>query len=680
MNRTHYESKPAATAGILQWFRLGDVEQVTQTLLDMKRLGIRELRTGVSWADYHTPKGQAWYDWLMPTLAAEVNVLPCFLYTPPSLGVAAKTSSPPRAPKQYADFLDLFIGRHGRHFDWVELWNEPNNVSEYDFTLDSNWEIFCDMVVYASYWAKELGKRTLLGGMSPVDPNWIELMAQRNALQFIDAVGIHGFPGTFEPETKDWGSPINAVGAVLERHGLSQEIWITEAGFSTWQHDERKQVLEFLKVMQSSASRVYWYSLYDLSPSLPTVDGFHLDEREYHFGLKKANGKPKLLYRLLQDHGVSELESRCRWLRTGSVKSLTPEYVLVTGGCGFVATNLAHHLLSQGHKVMLYDNLARPGVERNLEWLLQEHDWRDLRVEIADVRNYHALERAVASAHAIYHLAAQVAVTTSLDDPRDDFSVNASGTFNLLEAIRHSAQQPPLIFTSTNKVYGTLPQLSFKRGATRYFPDDAHVRKNGISERQHLEFHSPYGCSKGAAEQYVLDYARSYDLRTAVLRMSCIYGPHQFGTEDQGWVAHFAINCLNRMPITIFGDGLQVRDILFVDDLVDALTRALEHIDLIKGRSFNIGGGPGNSVSLLELLHMLETLSGHRAELRFEDPRIGDQLFYVTDTREFTEATGWRQQTGIRNGLRRLRDWLASESGLVRSKLQPGHEAIQRWS
>src|SRR5690606_21438304 len=362
---------------------------------------------------------------------------------------------------------------------WVELWNEPNNRSEYDYTLDSNWDIFSEMIIFAAYWAKHLGKKVALGGMSPVDCNWLDFMAQRNVLENVDAVGIHGFPGSFDPHFRPWDDQIRSVRKVLDDHNIQPEIWITEAGFSTWQYDEKQQLEEFIKAVNSSADRIYWYSLYDLNPSLATVDGFHMDEREYSFGLKTYIGKPKLLFRMLENRDLSSLDD-IDYLRSVEPKykdkTQAPSYVLITGGAGFIGVNLANHLLNQGYKVIIYDNLSRPGVEKNLEWLLAEHDHKNIIVELADIRNYYKLRKVVEKASMVFHLAAQVAVTTSLEDPTNDFEVNMSGTFNLLEAIRNSPHQPPMIFTSTNKVYGDLPDLQFDQTETRYFPRDPLIK------------------------------------------------------------------------------------------------------------------------------------------------------------------------------------------------------------
>jgi len=330
--------------------------------------------------------------------------------------------------------------------------------------------------------------------------------------------------------------------------------------------------------------------------------------------------------------------------------------VLITGGAGFIATNVAHRLLSAGRPVVVFDDLSRAGVERNLHWLCDTHGSL-VDVHIGDVRDAEALGLIVQQVSHVFHFAAQVAVTTSLVDPLGDFEVNARGTLNLLEAIRHAPAPPSLLFTSTNKVYGDLESLTLRKSDTRYEPSDSVLRRRGISEAAGLEFHSPYGCSKGVAEQYVLDYARTFGLRTVVFRMSCIYGPHQCGTEDQGWVAHFLLNLLNGQPLVIYGDGLQVRDILYVEDLVEAMVLAETHIDRLRGQAFNIGGGTENATSLIELLAVLGDLIGESPRARMEPWRRADQRYYVSDTRRFSAATGWAPRWSVRAGLAALLDW-----------------------
>jgi CDP-paratose 2-epimerase len=336
---------------------------------------------------------------------------------------------------------------------------------------------------------------------------------------------------------------------------------------------------------------------------------------------------------------------------------MSAQTVLITGGAGFVGTNVADRLLRDGCRVRLFDNLSRPGVEQNVRWLREQHG--DLvELVIGDVRDAAALRSAVAGVQKVFHFAAQVAVTTSLTDPLLDFDVNARGTLNLLEAIRPLHDRPSLIFTSTNKVYGHLDDVSLREQELRYEPEAESVARRGISEGRPLDFHSPYGCSKGAAEQYVLDYARTFDLPAAVFRMSCIYGPHQFGTEDQGWVAHFLIQALKGKPLTLYGNGLQVRDILFVEDLVDAMLLAHRHIDRTSGEAFNIGGGPTRTVSLLELLNLIARMTGDRPEVAIEPWRPADQRYYVSDTAKFESTTGWRPRTSVQKGVGLLLAWL----------------------
>ena len=341
--------------------------------------------------------------------------------------------------------------------------------------------------------------------------------------------------------------------------------------------------------------------------------------------------------------------------------------VVIFGGAGFIGSNVAQRYLLDGWRVRVFDSLCRPGVEQNLRWLKEGFGDR-LEVVLADVRDAAAVHAAARGAQLAFHFAAQVAVTTSLGDPRHDFEVNALGTFNVLEALRAQEAPPSLVFTSTNKVYGGLPSLRFVADAQRYRPEDPLVAARGIGEDCHLDFESPYGCSKGSADQYVLDYTRSYGLRAAVFRMSCIYGPRQFGTEDQGWVAHFLIRALQRRPITLYGDGRQVRDILFIEDLVRAFQLAQRSMSGaegvgVSGEAFNIGGGPSRTVSLLELLRLIGELTGEAPEVHFDGWRTGDQRYYVSDTRKFQAATGWSPQVDVVQGVRRLHAWLEGMGG-----------------
>ena len=332
--------------------------------------------------------------------------------------------------------------------------------------------------------------------------------------------------------------------------------------------------------------------------------------------------------------------------------------ILITGGAGFIGSNLADRLASEGHHVLIYDALVRAGVEENLDWLRRRHP-RLVAVEIADVCDGDALASAARDASAVFHLAAQVAVTTSLVDPAHDFAVNVAATVALLDALRRRDTAVPLIFASTNKVYGDLADVALSAEHGLYQPVDRDLRARGVGEERPLSFHTPYGCSKGAADQYVLDYARSFGVPTAVLRMSCIYGFRQRGTEDQGWVAHFLMRALAGEPITIYGDGRQVRDILFVSDAVDAYVAAWRRIGAISGQAFNLGGGPANAVSLRMLLDAIEQTIGRRMDVRYGDWRQGDQRWYVSDARLASRVLGLSAPVHWREGVAMLAAWLA---------------------
>jgi CDP-paratose 2-epimerase len=356
-------------------------------------------------------------------------------------------------------------------------------------------------------------------------------------------------------------------------------------------------------------------------------------------------------------------------------------HAFITGGAGFIGTNLAHRLCEQGEKILILDNLSRRGSEKNISWLKTMHGDRVEFVK-GDVRDESLLNFLVESAHSIFHLAAQVAVTTSLTDPISDFEVNARGTLNLLEALRKAGSKSPLIFTSTNKVLGGLDHLELLETPTRYIPADREIRTHGIGEQFGIQFCSPYGCSKGAADQYVLDYCRSFDLQAVVFRMSCIYGPHQSGNEDQGWVAHFAKQFLKSEPLTFYGNGKQVRDALYVDDLVDAFLCARENIHDLSGSAFNIGGGPRQTTSLIELVDLLENMnSDPSSDLEEVTPifhkewRASDQRFYVSDIRKFYKKTGWQPSIHLEEGIWRLNEWLKEDLGYDLSE----NELDQSW-
>ena len=289
-----------------------------------------------------------------------------------------------------------------------------------------------------------------------------------------------------------------------------------------------------------------------------------------------------------------------------------------------------------------------------------------------------ALTAAVRECDAVFHFAAQVAVTTSLADPLLDHSINAQGTLNVLEAARNSRTRPTVVFTSTNKVYGSLEGVPLAQNGSRHEPQDSSLARTGVSERQPLDFHSPYGCSKGSADQYVRDYARCFGLNTVVFRMSCICGPHQQGTEDQGWVAHFVRTALARKPIMVYGDGYQVRDVLFVEDLVDAFRRAEAGSTPLRGQVFNMGGGPKRTTSIIEIVETIRRVTGIDPQLRFGEPRVGDQKWYVSDHSSFTGATGWEPRTTVEESVRRSRNGFRMKACMSRSYREGLGECVLR--
>ncbi|MFL5384619.1 MAG: SDR family NAD(P)-dependent oxidoreductase [Longimicrobiaceae bacterium] len=332
----------------------------------------------------------------------------------------------------------------------------------------------------------------------------------------------------------------------------------------------------------------------------------------------------------------------------------TGESILVTGGAGFVGSNLADALLSAGERVIVADNFTREGVRMNAAWLKRRHGER-VRVETADVRDAARMRALVRECKQVFHLAAQVAVTTSLTDPRADLETNVLGTFNVLEAARAMPDPPAVLFTSTNKVYGGMEDVRVALDGDRYVYADGRL---GIGEDARLDFHSPYGCSKGAADQYVHDYGRIYGIPTVVFRMSCIYGTRQFGTEDQGWVAHFGRAMLRGEPLTIYGDGCQVRDILWIDDLVRAMRLAMEKIDTVAGEVLNLGGGHRNAVSVRGVIDRLRDITGADVPVTYADWRPGDQKIYVSDTSRAERVLGWKAETSWQAGLEKLAGWL----------------------
>jgi len=335
---------------------------------------------------------------------------------------------------------------------------------------------------------------------------------------------------------------------------------------------------------------------------------------------------------------------------------------LVTGGAGFIGSNYVSRLLKRGENVTIYDNLSRAGAPKNLDWLKKDFGAKSFKVIQADVRDAASIAEAARGADVIVHLAGQVAVTTSVTNPRDDFEANAFGTFNTLEAARLSERNPIFIFASTNKVYGGMDDVQVMEDATRWRYADL---VNGCPESQPLDFHSPYGCSKGTGDQYVRDYARIYDLRSVVFRQSCIYGPRQFGVEDQGWLAWMTIAAVTGRKITIYGDGKQVRDVLHVDDLLNAYDAAIDKIEIAKSQVFNMGGGPRNVLAIwAEFGPMLEKLLGKKIEVARADWRPGDQRVFYADFSKAKKELGWSPKIDLEEGIERLFTWVKENKDL----------------
>ena len=341
---------------------------------------------------------------------------------------------------------------------------------------------------------------------------------------------------------------------------------------------------------------------------------------------------------------------------------------LVTGGAGFIGCNYVHRILARGDSAIVFDNLSRRGAGANVEWLREEHGEDGFQLAVGDIRNTEDLVGIAQDCDVIAHLAGQTAVTTSVTDPRSDFEHNALGTFNVLETARQMSPAPVFLYASTNKVYGGMESVGVVERSSRYEYRDLPL---GVSEKQPLDFHSPYGCSKGAGDQYVRDYARIYTMPTVVLRQSCIYGPRQMGVEDQGWLAWFVIAAVMERDITIYGDGKQVRDVLFVDDLLDAYDAAVANIDTAAGQVYNIGGGPDMTLSVWsDFGPLLESLLGRDVEALRGGWRPGDQRIYVSDIRRAERELGWRPRVAPEEGVRRLCEWVLANRDLFASELQ----------
>ncbi|WP_198598407.1 NAD-dependent epimerase/dehydratase family protein [Mangrovicella endophytica] len=557
----------------------------------------------------------AWADWLLPALAGR-------------FAVVLRTES--------TDGLPALLERYGAQLRAVLLPMQPADPVDMAATVQM---------------VRAAGLEAVLSLPPEAEPGLLRRLAAGGALAAATAVGLDR---AARPGTADTAAAIAALRSSLEETGSAAAIWLAGAE-PLRRHDEARQAAAFRDALAAPVSAVLWDSWQDQAIAAGAEDGDKADGR----GALAADGTPRLLARLLTEGGPEHLAETLALATPALARPAAP--IVIAGGSGFIGSNLAESFLKDGRDVVLIDNLSRPGVEQNLAWLKDGYSER-VHIVPADIRDTAALEGAVRDAAAVFHLAAQVAVTTSLDRPVEDFEVNARGTINLLEAVRRSGRRVPVIFASTNKVYGNLADLGMDEGEDSYTPADPAIAANGIGEWRNLDFCTPYGCSKGVADQYVLDYAKSYDLPTAVLRMSCIYGPRQFGTEDQGWVAHFLIRALKGEPITIYGDGKQVRDILHVHDAVAAYRALLANIGTVKGQAFNLGGGPANAVSLRVVLSEIERLVGRDLSIGYGDTRQGDQTYFVADTRKLESTVGWQAKIGWRDGLNDLYAWLRSRN------------------
>ncbi|MGQ9425443.1 NAD-dependent epimerase/dehydratase family protein [Gilvimarinus sp. F26214L] len=679
--------------GLVEYFRPGEYARAEQFMEDASALGLRHLRCILPWSDWQREGGAQWYEWLIPQLARTVELLPCLSFTAPQLDGKGEVPDLNEEPAAFEAYIDAVVGRFGDAFEWLEVGNSLDDRSVWNWSDPERRAYFSSLLEAGIERARQRGKNVVLAGLCLGHPESLEAVLEAGWLNRVQALGISGFPGTWDFGWQRWPLAVRQLTRQLKDNDIHIPLWTTASGYSTWRRDEVLQARKLVEALRACVARVYWYSFDDL-PSKeddPVEFGrkkLGADQRCYHFGLRRPDHSPKFALRIWQERGLEGLGDLVDTLygrdphpgealvnafhrppvstqqRIGlAVLAPAPSRkpILITGGAGFVGSNLAQRLVRDGRQVVILDNLQRPGVERNLEALLAANG-DAIQVEIADVRDLPTVRKLVHGASQVYHFAAQVAVTTSLETPREDFEVNLTGTLNVLESLREMLNPPPLLFTSTNKVYGALDDVSLRRAGDSYEPDSAFFA-HGISEQQALDFHSPYGCSKGAADQYVLDYARSYGLPAAVFRMSCIYGPHQFGTEDQGWVAHFLIQAMKGRPLTLYGDGRQVRDLLFVEDLIDAMLLAQKKMPALAGRAFNMGGGLKNSASLLQVIARIEALTGRSCDYSFADWRLGDQRYYVSDTRLFEELTGWHAATDIDTGLRHLYGWL-EEKGI----------------
>lgn len=627
MNTGIMGEAPVPPRGVTGWLEPGDYEAAERFLADCRACHAAWLRLPVTVQQWHDQTSRAWLSWLAERAAAEFELIVALYREFPSGAALAPVCVGDATG--YRHTIDT-LGEHLCDYSqWLEL-ADPLGPSVWPDTSMSSATLLRSLRLPDHM-------QLCLGGL-PLDAVWVSTAWAQGLLSPVSAVAFTQWPSG------------EAVAPRLP--GLTGDSTVEYAP-QVWLAPER------LPPGAVAAGRL-GASLRDCVELLDTaVDRFFFPLRpppipRLHAAVGLESGGESLAARLLADDDGPGLAAVSRLVTL----TPTPEDVdLVVGGAGFIGCNMAARLAEEGRNVLILDNLSRPGSEYNLSWLGRRYPGR-IRTLAADIRDEDAVHHAVARARRVFHFAAQVAVTASLVHPRHDLQVNAAGTLNLLEAIRRRSAPPPLLFTSTNKVYGGLPDIELRRAPSGYEPVDPHIRAHGIDEQRPLALCSPYGCSKGAADQYVLDYARELGLSTVVLRMSCICGPRQFGNEDQGWVAHFVRCALAGDPVTVYGDGFQVRDVLFIDDLIDAALLAMETLPATSGEAFNIGGGPQRVLSLNRLLSLLDEIGGRIPTVERAQWRAADQRYYVSDTSKFCRATGWQPQVTVDAGVVMLYEWM----------------------
>lgn len=625
--RSELRLRSPAELGLRKDFALGDRDAVALFLQDWSRFELRHLRIVLPSPAWRLGADRTWYTWLLSRLANTAHL--CVTLAPDS-----SQSSTTSNGAELSVSVTQLLAQYSALVDTIEL-----PALAWEHRLGPAWPDLCHRLADAT---RAAGKRFVLSSAHWHEFGFAMRCVENGTLPSADALGIEMETGSPQHHAVAPSDRLREVAQTLHELRIPLPVWFSRVAVHASAPRPFTDVEAIQNALTSGAERTYW----DAPDAV----------------MAQSTGDLSLARRLLAARPDADLRRVVTLCRSPRNRIHPGPHALITGGAGFVGSNLADRLLSQGERVTIYDNLSRTGTERNVHWLKSRHGER-LTLCLGDIRDAASVANAVERATHVFHFAGQVAVTSSMVDPLHDGEVNQRGTLVLLEALRNLPAPPPLIFTSTNKVYGALNDVALQVTASRYEPISPAIRNGGIDESRPLQFCSPYGCSKGAADQYVLDYAKSFGLPTMCLRMSCIYGRRQFGNEDQGWVAHFLKQAVTAEPIVIYGDGLQVRDVLFADDLVEAFLLARANMAALQGRVFNIGGGPNNVLSLVELLAIIEQLDGHAPRVSYRGWRPSDQRYYVSDLRKFSAATGWRPRVCVADGVQRLYDWMVEEFG-----------------